>query len=116
MSQDRIQDIVDKTYTLSKDYRHHYVTIEHLLAIILDADEIQDIFAELGVDAKEVSRDIYDHLEKEVEQYNETDVKQPKKTVMLERVFHRAFTQALFNGRNAFVGSGKASLGNKMHI
>ena len=101
MSQDRIQELVDKTYTLSKDYRHHYVTIEHLLAIILDADEIQDIFAELGVDAKEVSRDIYEHLEKEVEQYNETDIKQPKKTVMLERVFHRAFTQALFNGRNA---------------
>tara|TARA_B100001094_G_scaffold257143_1_gene256591 strand:+ start:890 stop:3127 length:2238 start_codon:yes stop_codon:yes gene_type:complete len=100
MSQDKIQDIVDKTYTLSKDYRHHYVTIEHLLAIILDADEIQDIFVELGVDAKEVSRDIYDHLEKEVEQYSEQDTKQPKKTVMLERVFHRAFTQALFNGRN----------------
>jgi ATP-dependent Clp protease ATP-binding subunit ClpA len=100
MSQDKIQDIVDKTYTLSKDYRHHYVTIEHLLAIILDANEIQDIFVELGVDAKEVSRDIYEHLEKEVEQYNEQDTKQPKKTVMLERVFHRAFTQALFNGRN----------------
>ena len=98
---DKIQDIVDKTYTLSKDYRHHYVTLEHLLAIILDADEIQDIFTELGVEAKEVSRDIYDHLEKEVEQYAESDAKQPKKTVMLERVFHRAFTQALFNGRNA---------------
>ena len=98
---DKIQDIVDKTYTLSKDYRHHYVTIEHLLAIILDADEIQDIFVELGVDAKEVSRDIYDHLEKEVDQQDEADTKQPKKTVMLERVFHRAFTQALFNGRNS---------------
>ena len=42
MSGDRIQELVDKTFTLSKDYRHHYVTIEHLLAIILDTEEIQD--------------------------------------------------------------------------
>ena len=99
MSGDRIQELVDKTFTLSKDYRHHYVTIEHLLAIILDTEEIQDIFVEIAVDVKEVSRDIYDHLEKDVESWDELNFKEPKKTVMLERVFHRAFTQALFNGR-----------------
>ena len=101
MSSDRIQELVDKTFTLSKDYRHHYVTIEHLLAIILDTEEIGDIFAELGVDNKEVSRSIYDHLETQVEKYEEENKKEPKKTVMLERVFHRAFTQALFNGRGS---------------
>ena len=67
MSGDRIQQLVEKTFSLSKDYRHHYVTIEHLLAIILDTEEIQDIFAEIAVDVKEVSREIYGHLEKEVE-------------------------------------------------
>ena len=36
MSADKIQNLVDKTYTLSKDYNHQYVTLEHLLAIILD--------------------------------------------------------------------------------
>ena len=101
MSADRMQQLVDKTFTLSKEYRHHYVTIEHLLAIILDTEEIVDIFAELGVDSKEVSRSIYDHLETQVEKYEETNKKEPKKTVMLERVFHRAFTQALFNGRGS---------------
>ena len=63
MSGDRIQELVDKTFSLSKDYRHHYVTIEHLLAIILDTEEIQDIFAEIQIDPKDISRDIYDHLE-----------------------------------------------------
>ena len=95
---DRIQELVDKTFTLSKDYKHHYVTIEHLLAIILDTDEVQDILAEMQIDPKDCSRDVYDHLEKEVDAYKDEDI-QPKKTVMLERVFHRAFTQALFNGR-----------------
>ena len=95
---DRIQELVDKTFTLSKDYKHHYVTIEHLLAIILDTDEVIDILAEMQIDPKDCSRDVYDHLEKEVDAYTDDEI-QPKKTVMLERVFHRAFTQALFNGR-----------------
>jgi len=99
MSSDKIQHLVDKTFGLSKDYRHEYVTLEHLLAIILDTDEVQDILQECGVDPKECSRDVYDHLEKEQQQYPEGQEKEPKKTVMLERVFHRAFTQALFNGR-----------------
>jgi len=95
---DRIQELVDKTFTLSKDYKHHYVTIEHLLAIILDTDEVIDILDEMEIDHKDCSRDVYEHLEKEVDSYTDDEV-QPKKTVMLERVFHRAFTQALFNGR-----------------
>tara|TARA_R100000951_G_scaffold73498_2_gene61853 strand:- start:1689 stop:3926 length:2238 start_codon:yes stop_codon:yes gene_type:complete len=100
MSSDKIQELVDKTFTLSKDYKHHYVTIEHLLAVIIDTEEIQDIFADIGVDPKDVSRDVYDHLEQSVEKWDEENFKEPKKTVMLERVFHRAFTQALFNGRS----------------
>ena len=100
MSSDKIQELVDKTFTLSKDYKHHYVTIEHLLAIIIDTEEIQDIFADIGVDPKDVSRDVYEHLEQSVEKWDEENFKEPKKTVMLERVFHRAFTQALFNGRS----------------
>ena len=69
MSSDKIQYLVDKTFSLSKDYKHHYVTLEHLLAIILDTDEVQDILSEVGVDPKECSREIYDHLEKETEAY-----------------------------------------------
>jgi len=96
---DQIENIVNKAFTLSKDYKHQYVTIEHLLAIILDTDEVTDILMDMGVESLEVSRSIYDYLEKEVEQYHEGKEAEPKKTVMLERVFHRAFTQALFNGR-----------------
>lgn len=96
---DRIEQLVHKTFTLSKEYKNHYVQIEHLLAVILDTEEVEDILMDFEVEAKAVSRDIYDYLEKEVERYEQEDCPEPKKTVMLERVFHRAFTQALFNGR-----------------
>ena len=45
MSGDKIEQLVNKTFTLSKDYKHHYVTLEHLLAIILDTDEVIDILS-----------------------------------------------------------------------
>jgi ATP-dependent Clp protease ATP-binding subunit ClpA len=96
---DRIEHIVEKTYRLSKDYKHLYVQIEHLLAVILDSEEVEDIFLDFGIEAKDVSRKIYEYLESEIERSNDDD-SNPQKTVMLERVFHRAFTQALFNGRN----------------
>jgi len=99
MSSDKIEIIVNKTFNLSKDYNHQYVQIEHLLAIILDTDEVGDILAELGIEAKEPSRAIYEYIENEIDQYPEGNEQEPKKTIMLERVFHRAFTQALFNGR-----------------
>ena len=98
MSERKIEEIVERTFNLSKDYKHQYVQIEHLLAIILETEEVEDILLDLGVEAKAVSREIYDYLEKELES-SEKDT-DPKKTVMLERVFHRAFTQAMFNGRS----------------
>ena len=88
MPGDKIEELVNKTFILSKDYKHHYVTLEHLMAIILDTDEVADILNECGVDPKECSREIYDHLEQEVEKYADGQEKEPKKTVMLERVFH----------------------------
>lgn len=97
---DRIENIVEKTFRLSESYNHQYVQIEHLLAIIVDSEEIEDLLIDFGIEAKEVSRTIYEYLEKELEAYPDEQNSKPKKTVMLERVFHRAFTQALFNGRN----------------
>ena len=95
MSERKIEEIVERTFNLSKDYKHQYVQIEHLLAIILETEEVEDILLDLGVQAKAVSRQIYDYLEKELESSEKnTD---PKKTLILERVFHRPLTQAIFN-------------------
>ena len=99
MSERKIEQIVERTFNLSKDYKLQYVQGEHLLAIILDAEEVEDILMDLGVEAKEISRELYAYLEQEIE--TQPEGKDPKKTVMLERVFNRAFTQALFNGRSS---------------
>ena len=98
MSQnDRIEHIVERVFQLTREYKHEYVTLEHLLAILLEQEEIEDILYDLGKEPAQLKALIYQYLEKEVTPLPE--VQDPKKTQMLERVFNRAFTQALFNGR-----------------
>jgi ATP-dependent Clp protease ATP-binding subunit ClpA len=94
---DKIEQIVERVYQLTRDYKHEYVTLEHLLAILLETEEVEDILYDLQQDPQEMKTAITEYLEKEVQKLPEEA--QPKKTVMLERVFNRAFTQALFNGR-----------------
>lgn len=96
---DRIEQIVERVYALTRNYKHEYVTLEHLLFILLDTEEIQDIMADLSQDYRVIQGALSTYLENEVASVATEEDIQPKKTVMLERVFNRAFTQALFNGR-----------------
>ena len=103
MSQnDKIEQIVERVFALSRDMNHEYVTLEHLLAVLLDTEEVQDILADFNQDSSIILTALTNYLENEVDSLpNEEGIRptQPKKTAMLERVFNRAFTQALFNGR-----------------
>jgi ATP-dependent Clp protease ATP-binding subunit ClpA len=100
---ERIEHIVERVFSLTRDFNHEYVTIEHLLVVLLEQEEVEDIIYDLEKDPKELHRVLMQYLEKEVDSVPMIDTieeaTQPRKTVMLERVFNRAFTQALFNGR-----------------
>lgn len=96
---DNIEQLVSRVFALTKDFKHEYVTLEHLLAILLDTNEIIDIIVDHQKDPGLIKEQIYKYLENEIDSIEEFDDIAPKKTVMLERVFNRAFTQALFNGR-----------------
>ena len=96
----KIEALVEKLFALTRGYKHEYVTLEHLLAVLLETTEVQDILYDIEKDPKIIRDNIIHYLENEVDSLIVDEEFQPKKTVMLERVFNRAFTQALFNGRN----------------
>tara|TARA_B110000503_G_scaffold134014_1_gene212391 strand:+ start:1112 stop:3343 length:2232 start_codon:yes stop_codon:yes gene_type:complete len=96
---DKIEQLVERIYALTRDYKHEYVTLEHLLFVLLDIEEIQEIMTDLGQDYRDIQSALTTYLETELDSLPVEEEFQPKKTVMLERVFSRAFTQALFNGR-----------------
>ena len=57
MSQnDEIEQLVERVFALSRDYKHEYVTLEHLLAILLDIDDVQDIIIDMELDPNAIQR------------------------------------------------------------
>ncbi len=104
MSNERIEDIVNQAFKLAQQYEHEYVTTEHLMAVLLEEDDVIELIDSVcpkDTGAEVVRVDIHGHLDNKMLEVKKVDAVKPRKTVSIERVFSRAFTQALFNGRNS---------------
>lgn len=102
MTQDNpIKDLVDKAVLLTKEYRHEYITLEHLLAVLLEDEHVRFIIENLEFDPVKIHSNVIAFLENEIDTIPEESYTSPKKTVMIERVITRAYTQAVFHGRTS---------------
>ena len=96
-----IEQIINNSCALAKDYRHNYVTLEHLLISLVEFKSFNKLLVDYGVEAEELLRDLYDYIGKQNHLVVDTPLEElaPMRTHSLERVFNRAFTQVLFSGR-----------------
>lgn len=103
----RINEIIARAFSIASENNHEYVTLEHLLYSLLDEEDTQDLIINIGGDYDMLREDIVGYLTEIDSQIslpsgdgNELAApRKPRKTATLERSFNRAFTQALFNGR-----------------
>ena len=99
-SNPEIEDIINTACVIAKDYRHSYVTLEHLLIALIEFPSFNKLLTTYGVEIEELLRDLYDYIGKQDHLINKSDEEiVPQRTHSLERVFNRAFTQVLFSGR-----------------
>ena len=98
-----IERIVITSINLAKKFKHEYVTIEHLAAVVLDDPHVRAMCYEIAADYEAIQIALVDYLEHECKELvtAEGEEPNPRKTQMLERVFNRALTQALFQGKKA---------------
>ena len=95
-----IEHIINTACDIAKDYKHEYVTLEHLLVALLENKGFNKLLLDYGVEVDQLMRDIYDYIGRQDHLVKEnTEIVNPLKTHSLERVFNRAFTQVLFSGR-----------------
>lgn len=96
-----IEKIVITAINLAKKLRHEYVTIEHIAAVMLDDPQVQAMCYEVNADFEQLQIALVQYLEKECNELikDKSTEPNPFKTQMLERVFNRALTQALFQGK-----------------
>ena len=97
-----LQVVFDKAVSDAKKLQHEYVTLEHLLYAMLCEESFENIIVGYGADPELMKKNLENYLKTKLEQVKTDLVKfKPKKTATVERVLSRAFTQVLFQGRNA---------------
>ena len=94
----RINEVVARAFQEALNREHEYVTLEHILRVMIDEEDIADILTDLQVDVRSLREEI-DLWLREQEEIRVEGVAKPRKTATLERCFNRAYTQALFTGR-----------------
>lgn len=102
-SNENINDLMSRAYTMAQGFEHEYVTLEHILLSCLDEDGVLELLKKLEVDADSLRDKIGQHLAENTE-LKAPEGQKPRKTVSMERVFHRAYMQALFTGRQILEG------------
>jgi len=99
-SNPEIEKIISNACLLAKEYKHQYVTLEHLLIALVEFPSFNTMLLDFGVDVESLLRELYDHVGRQDHLVNLEDVDvTPQRTHALERVFNRAFTQVLFSAR-----------------
>jgi ATP-dependent Clp protease ATP-binding subunit ClpA len=95
-----IEEIIQSATTLAKEYKHEYVTLEHLLIALIEFPNFNKLLTEFGADPEGLVSDLYEYVSKQYHLVNLADQEiVPQRTHSLERVFNRAFTQVLFSAR-----------------
>jgi len=95
-----VEHIIATACEIAKDYKHEYVTLEHLLAALIEFNSFNKLLDNFGADVEGLLRDVYDYIGRQDHLINlEKESVTPLRTHSLERVFNRAFTQVLFSAR-----------------
>ena len=96
-----LEGIFENAVKEAEKRKHEYVTIEHVLIALVKNKDIGTVLHDYKINVSGLIRDIEDYLDTKC---NDIKVKSkepitPRKTASLERLMNRAFTQALFQGR-----------------
>jgi ATP-dependent Clp protease ATP-binding subunit ClpA len=96
---DNLKAVFEHSIDLAKTLKHEYLTIEHLLFSMLSEEDFVKCIQGFGGDVDYIKKNLEHYLKNKLTDIIKEGVAKPKKTQAVERVLNRAFTQALFNGR-----------------
>ena len=99
---DRLKAIFDEALKLARSYKHEYITLEHLLNVLLSQPEVYDMLQNnKEVNYEQLLIDVDDYIKNKLNEIKVTEEVYPKRTQSTERTVNRAFTQAIFSGHDA---------------
>jgi len=94
---DEVQRIIHGSFSLAVNYKHEYVSVEHLLYISLENQRCLDVMLNCGVDPNRLNRDLEDFLDTKLSKKENVS---PIQTVSCQRVIERSVQHILSCGKN----------------
>ena len=96
-----LENIFENAVKEAEKRRHEYVTIEHVLLALIKDQDIGTTLHDFKVNVGILIKDVEDYLDTKCKDIvaRGAEPMTPRKTASLERLMNRAFTQALFQGR-----------------
>ena len=94
-----IDSIIENAIHQSKERKHQYVTVEHLLLSLITHTSFKKCLVNFGADIESMTTEIGAYLDSLHAIVSKEDEVVPRKTNSLERVMNRSVTQVLFSGR-----------------
>ncbi len=96
-----LENIFENAVKEAEKRRHEYVTIEHVLLALVKDTNIGTVLHDFKVNVGMLIKDVEDYLDTKCNDIiaKGAEPMTPRKTASLERLMNRAFTQALFQGR-----------------
>jgi ATP-dependent Clp protease ATP-binding subunit ClpA len=96
-----LENIFTKSVHEAEKRKHEYVTIEHVLLALIKDEAIGNVLLDFKINVGGMIKDIEEYLDTKCTDIITKSDKPitPRKTASLERLMNRAFTQALFQGR-----------------
>ena len=97
---DKADVIINNSFRLAQKYNHEYLTTEHLMYGILSDENIDSFLGQKDISAKNILEALITYIENDLVDIIKQDVSKPKKTLTIDRIFQRAFAQALVNNKS----------------
>ena len=96
-----LENIFENAVKEAEKRKHEYVTIEHVLLALIKDQNIGTTLIDFKIDVSKMIADVENYLDTRCGDIITKAGKpvSPRKTASLERLMNRAFTQALFQGR-----------------
>jgi len=100
-AEENLENIFENAVKEAERRKHEYVTIEHLLLALIKDVEVGTVLLNLKVAVPSLIKEIEEYLDTKCDDITNKTANPvaARKTASLERLMNRAFTQALFQGR-----------------
>jgi ATP-dependent Clp protease ATP-binding subunit ClpA len=97
---DRLKYIFDEAVKIARSHTHEYITLEHLLFVLIVQPDLDELFqSNKDINLEQLMNDLQEHIENGLNEIKSKEEVYPKRTQSTERTVNRAFTTAIFSGK-----------------